>query len=399
MRFVRVHRVWASEGHGLISLTLSVGSTFVLGLALQLVAIRHLAPDGYSTFVLALGIGNVAAAVAGAIQPVSATHVLTGAGDGALPLPAGWLACIAIGGTLLAAGALSPQLGFAAASLAVAQLPLHAIVAVGMGELQGRREYLRLAIAYSCFAVVRLGFALLAMAGDRGGETAFVAALPAGLLATIALVGMLGGYRQSSFGTGGSPVRLAVSYTLWAVFAWLLNADAIAARLVLPSNEAGQYALAVTLGRQALYAILPLSFVLLPATQAGDNASQRTRLLAIMGVSAVVLMAAIVALGVAPSEVARLVSGHEKAVVPGVLRGYAVVGSLGALATLEFTFLFALGKTPRLGVLTALTACASGLLMLASSDVALLAVQLSVITGLAVWLTLLGFEATKAPLI
>ncbi|MHB8645862.1 MAG: hypothetical protein ACYDAR_08755, partial [Thermomicrobiales bacterium] len=70
----RLRPLWGDEGKGAIWLTAGIATTFVFGLALQVLGLHRLDTSEYATFVFALGIGNVANAIAAAIQPVIATR-------------------------------------------------------------------------------------------------------------------------------------------------------------------------------------------------------------------------------------------------------------------------------------------------------------------------------------
>lgn len=391
----RLGSPWGREYRGLAWLTVSVGLTLVLGLALQLLAIRRLSGGEYATFVFALGLGNVAAAIASAIQPVVAARVHDGSVDGVLPLPPGPLAALTGAATLFVAAVFAPALGFPAALLAVLQVPLHAVVAVGLGSLQGRGSYPALALGYACFAVVRIAFVLLVLPLGRAGEVAFVASLPAGLVATILLLSAFGAFDSRTFRRTVEAARLLPAFATWALASWLLNADAVFARLVLPASEAGHYALAVTLGRQSYYLVTPLMFVLLPVTRAAVGEDQRARFAAIFAVFLVLLAGSAVVLGIAPNAVAGLLTGEDEHGFGTVLRGYAVLGPLGAFASLQLTFLFGLSATPWARGLAALAAVSSPLLALAWSGPAMLAAQALVLTTLVAWATKRGFEATR----
>jgi hypothetical protein len=138
-------------------------------------------------------------------------------------------------------------------------------------------------------------------------------------------------------------------YGLWALIAWLLNADVLYARLFLSPVHAGQYAIAFTIGRLPLYAVSPLVVVLLPVTLAGKSEEQRERFWAVVGVAGLLLTATVLSIGAWPGPVLQLLAGRSDAMLVGLVRGYSMVGSLAAAVMLLATFSFALGCEPRLG--------------------------------------------------
>lgn len=338
--------LWGDEGAGVLWLALGVGTTFVLGLALQLLGLRTLGNGGYATFVFALGVGNIANAVAGAIQPVVAARAAT---ERPAFLPVSWRV-LAIGGllgTVAAAAALSPGVGPVIALLVVAQVPLHATVAVGLGRLQAQRRFMQMAACLALWSVARFVVAVMAVVVVHGGAGAFVAALPFALLVEAIVLWLIGAYRCCETRPAADGTSLLVGYGLWALFAWLLNADAVYAPRVLAPSDADAYATAFTLGRQPIYAVAPLTMVLLPVALHPERGEQRSRLFAIFGVTIALLIGTTLLFGARPELVLRLLTGDPASTSPLLLRGYAIIGPVAAGATLLMTFTFALGCPPR----------------------------------------------------
>lgn len=347
--------VWGGEGRGMLWLALGVGATFVLGLLLQVIALRTLAASGYSLFVAALGIGNIANAVASAVQPVVALR----SSDARTPfLPASPRALAAAALLFLLAGtvALAPGLGAGAAALALLQIPLHIAVGMGLGRLQRRRAFAPLATCLALWSVARVAVvgAALLFGGTEG--IIFVAALPAALLLELLLLVALGAYRGVRWQRSHEAGALLALYAMWALIAWLLNCDVLYARLFLSTADAGAYAVAFTIGRQPVYAAAPLMTVLLPVAAAGAAHEQRARFWAVVGVAALLLTGTMLTVGVAPALFLRLLAGHTEPGLANLVRGYGVVGSLAAAATLLATFVFALGAPARLRALLLIAA-------------------------------------------
>lgn len=390
----RLSPLWDDEGAGVVWLSLSVAITFALGFVLQLLGLRLLSDGDYATFVLALGIGNVAAAIAAALQPVIAAR---SASDGGrfLPLAAPHaLAGIALA-CAVAAVALTPTVGPLIALLVVAQIPLHALVGVGIGRLQAGRSFRRMAVSSALWSLARLLVVLLMVAGRSDGPLTFVLALPVALAVEVALLWALGAYRGVHWEAAARGNQLLQTYLMWGLFAWLLNADAVYSRVLLAPDDAQSYAVALTLGRQPLYLVAPLAMVLLPVTLARRGGDQRRRMFAILMTAAILLAGTWLVLGVRPEILVGLLTGNEQHADVALIRGYALVGPLTAAATLELTFTFALGRRLPLGGLV-LLAVGSGAVafMFVTTPLQLLAVQGAVVAVLAVGLAVIGFKAS-----
>lgn len=380
---------WGNEGVGLSWLAVAFGATVVLGLALQVLALRTLSEHDYATFVFGLGIGNIANAIASAVQPVVAVRAGT---SRAAFLPASPPAILGVTvlATVVATVVLAPRVGWLVALFACLQIPLHATVAVGLGRLQARRSFVQIAGALTLWSSMRIAVVVPAVVAGAVSATAFVIALPVALLVEIALLAWLGAYRGTVWRAAVDSRRLLNDYGLWALFGWLINADAIFARLFLSAAGADAYALAITLGRQPIYAVGPLAMVLLPVTVAGEDEGQRDRLRAILLASLLLLVGTLVVIGGWPETIVGWLTGDPSRGNATLIRGYAVVGSLAAAAMLLLTFAFALGRPPRVRNLVVL-ALVGGVVAvtLATGPFRLLALQLAIVAILVVaWITL-----------
>lgn len=390
----RLRPLWGDEGKGAIWLAAGIATTFVFGLALQVLGLHRLSAGDYATFVFALGIGNVANAIAAAIQPVIATRTATG-NQTFLPAPPRVL----LGGVailmILAVGTLGRSVGTLTALAAIAQIPLHATVAVGHGRLQARRAFAQFATGLGIWSIARILIVTIVMAIGSAPVSAFVLALPAALVVELAFLVGLGAYHGIRWQRAPDSSQLLSHYALWALFAWIVNADAIFALLFLSAADAGKYAIAITLGRQPVYAVAPLAMVLLPVTLGAQLASQRHRLYAILLVCLLLATGTFLVLGVQPHFVVALLTGSEGRADNALIRGYAVVGSLIAAATLLLTFTFALDRAPRLSGLC-ITAVASTLAVaaLVHGPRQLLCFQLAAVGLLVVQWTCIGLRAT-----
>lgn len=349
-----VRPAWGTQGRGVVWLTIGIGSTFVLGLALQLIALRVLDAGDYATFVLALSLGNVASAIAGSVQPVVAMRTMA-TNPHFLPTTARRLTAASIVAVILGIAALAPGVGWTIALLACLQIPLHTVLGIGTGRLQARHAFGAIALSLVVLSVVRVLIVMRGSLDDVASPRLFAIALPIALLTAIMVVGLRGGFARISWATAPDGPQLLRNYALWAVTAWLINGDAVYARLRLSDMDAGAYALAFTLGRQPLYAVAPLAMVLLPVALASRADDQRARLRAILIVSLILTLGTVAVLAPWPREIIRVLTGNDTGSASFV-RGYALIGSLDAAATLLLTFAFALGRPPRLGVIAAIAA-------------------------------------------
>lgn len=390
----RLRPLWGDEGKGTIWLAAGIATTFLFGLALQVLGLHRLSAGDYATFVFALGIGNVANAIAAAIQPVIATRTVTG-NQTFLPAPPQML----IGGVailmLLAMVTLGRSVGTLTALAVISQIPLHALVAVGHGRLQARRAFVRLATGLGIWSIARILIVAIVMTIGSAPVSAFVFALPAALVVELAFLIGLGAYHGVRWQRAPDSSQLLSHYALWALFAWIVNADAIYARLCLSAADAGKYAIAITLGRQPVYAVAPLAMVLLPVTLGAQLAGQRHRLYAILLVCLLLATGTFLVLGVQPQFVVALLMGTAGRDDPALMRGYAVLGSLIAAATLLLTFTFALDRAPRLsGLCITGTISTLAIAMLVHGPRQLLGCQLAAVGLLVVQWTWIGLQAT-----
>jgi O-antigen/teichoic acid export membrane protein len=389
----RFRPAWGSEGRGAAWLAVGIGATFALGLALQLIGLRVLDAGDYATFVLGLSVGNVASAIAAAIQPVVAVRSSEAGGGAFLPAALGPTLLVTLAAAIVGTTLLIPGIGAMLALLVVSQVPIHAALGIGTGRLQARRAFGAIAVSLVLLSVVRIG--VVAPSSLDGGSTAriFVVALPIALLGAIAVIALRGGFRALPLRPARDGRILLGQYLLWALAAWLINGDAVFGRLLLSAERAGDYALAFTLGRQPIYAVAPLTMVLLPVTLAGHPAEQRGRFRAILAISALLAAGTIAVLTPAPEALVELLTGESTTGDPALIRGYALVGSLAAAATLLLTFAFALGHPPKLRWLALLTAGGGiAALVLADSSGELLTIQGVIVLAL----TVICYRAARA---
>ncbi|MEZ4503920.1 MAG: hypothetical protein R3C39_14955 [Dehalococcoidia bacterium] len=380
---------------GTLLLIAATGGVFASGLVLQLLAIRWLDGAEYARFVLAIGLGNAAGMVAAIVSPVVAEQAANGR---ARPLPASprvvALWGIGAGGVLVALLGFSTDPGLAA--LAVLQVPLVFAIAVGTGGLQGEIRVSATALSTTVWAATRLGIAVgLALAIVRD-DRMFVLGLVLALACQVATLRALGAFRRIEWVPNVDVRGLLRQYATWLTFGWIVNADVIVAPLLLPDGAAGDYALALTLGRQAIYLVAPVAFVLLPISWSRPPWQQRSLLLGVCALGAAVTVAMVLVLTPAPGAVVELLRPDEPLADSMLVRLYALIGGVGAFATLLFVLGAGTRSMPSLRALFAFGLTLGVALVLIGRDSRGLAVtQLLALATIAAWLWRLDWRATS----
>ena len=328
----RLTRDGGKDLAGLLWLLGSTACTIACGWTLQVLAIHRLGDLEYSSFVFALAIGSIAAILGGAIQPVVAASAMKGEGSwlsaSAAPL-AGAIA--ALTGALILVTA--PAVGFAIAILSIVQLPIHLAVGVVSGWLQARRAYRALSIAALCWTGARI---LLALGAPLflSSAVAFLLALPAALAVQFACLAIAHHQAGSLRESRQAPVAVPWGMLLaWCAIGWIVYGDGVMARLVLGPSAAADYALALTLGRQAIYVATPVATVILPIAATSGLAGRRRLFLATIGAMGCMFGGLWLALGTFPGETVKLVLLNPSYESLTAVRLYALIGtvSFGAL--------------------------------------------------------------------
>lgn len=388
--------LWGTEGRGTLLLTLAMAFVFAMGLALQLFAVRTLDDAQYSTFVLSLGIATVATMVASAIQPVVALQMLRG-DSGFLPIAApglfGGLALVLVVTTLL----LEQQLGLWLALLTTSQVPLHLAIGVASGVLQGRTSFAALAFGMVLWSGTRL---CAAVALDRFGvdaELSLVAGLAIALGVHLAWLVARNGFAGLTLQAGGEARHTLRNYVAWLSAGWVIYGDAAMARVLLPGTDGARYALALTLGRQAIYASSPMVTTLVPAAALAQS-PPRHRLAAILGVSALLTTGLAVGMGLDPALTATLVAGTAERADPALFRGYVVVGGLGTLSMLLLAWATASDRLPVWPLASVAAALPLVSLVLVDTSSALLVIQFFALTALAIILLVSNLAKSMVPI-
>ncbi len=339
--------LWEGEERAITSFGVSIASTFVIGISIQAAAVRILSLSSYSTLVFGLAIGNVANAIASAIQPVVAVGHRT-TDERFVPCSVKIIGTFTVLLSTLAVLVMRTSVGLVAAAATVSQVPIHALVAVGQGRLQAKSRLVPLAISVSIFAFIRLVMLFASLVAGVKSIYPFILALPIGLLGTLGYLHVVGAFRQVSWKPIQDKGSVVAGYLLWASLAWLVNADAIYARILLPDDAAGSYAVAFTLGRLPLFAVAPLAMVLLPVTAQRAGTDQTRRLTGIVVAGLVLVFGSLVVLAIQPAFSLTIFTGNDGTASFSIVRLHALIGSFGAVATLLWTFAYASGQRPPL---------------------------------------------------
>jgi O-antigen/teichoic acid export membrane protein len=268
------------------------------------------------------------------------------------------------------AGALAlPPLSVALLGLTLFLAP---IFTFGLGLLQGLARFVWMGTALIAQAGTRLavGLALvLAGFGVDGAFTGATAAIAVSLAFVAApLLPLLRAARGSvvAHELGASETRFFVlSAVVLLAYAALTNVDAVLARSLLPPDEAGAYAGAITMGKIVLFAPIAIGFLLLERTARGHARGEdidRPLYLALAFVLAT-SGAVAVAYVVAPALLVNVVVGSQYPRTADVVPLYGFAALSNALLSLWIAYFIGRGAM-RVGLLLAIAVIAEVALLL-----------------------------------
>lgn len=317
---------------GLALVTVGAMTANVLSYLLHLLAGRSLLPEGYGEFASLLTAQLVLAVPALALQTVIARTVARGGGGAearALTYrSAGVVAVLAAAAVPLLAWLFDTGLLTAAAALIAA--PLLVLLAGEQGLLQGRERFAALG---GVLAAAGLGKVLPAVAvlWLGAGPAGALAASAAGT-AVVVLGARLLGSRVLGAGEGlaGSADVAAVlrASQVQLVLIALSSIDLLMARAVLTETEAGLYAMGAVATKAAFWLPQAVGVVLYPRMSRPEQSLKavRTTLAVLLGIGAVVVVAAAVAAPLIP-----LLVGEDYRPITGLLWLFALEGAVLAL--------------------------------------------------------------------
>ena len=361
----------------------------VLGYGYQVVMARLLRPEDYAILIALFGVLILESISSQVIQ--SATAKLTAqyrarGEEAALhAFVRRWALRVVLGVAALALAIIVPS-GPISTALA---LPLVTVVLLGVsllfaavltfaiGLLQGLARFDWMGSVLIAQAAMRLALGVALVLAGGGVIGAFVGATTAiGLSLAVATLPLLGLLRAAR----GAKPTIALGATETRFFAWaalvllayaaLTNVDAVLARSVLSSDQAGAYAGAVTLGKIVLFAPIAVGFLLLERTSRSHARGEPTERALFLALGFVLLTSGVVALAyvIAPAFFVGIVVGDQypQTVAVAPLYGIAALGN--ALLNLWVSYFVGRGEM-RVGVgLAAAVVVEIALLLLVATD-------------------------------
>ncbi|WP_206038100.1 polysaccharide biosynthesis protein [Rhodococcus sp. HNM0569] len=368
----------------------------VASYGLQLVASWWLGPAGYGEFASLLAAQLVLAVPALALQTVVAREQVHGA-----PVPAlrrltyrtaaivGVLALVAV-----PAAAWALDTGVVATAAALLSAPVLVLLGGEQGLLQGQARFAGLSVVLAGAGVAKVVPAVVLLAlTSSAGPALLASTLGTALLVVLTRVFAHTEHAGSTAGhVVGATAVLRASQVQLALIA-MSSVDLLIARIVLPVDDAGLYALGAVATKAAFWLPQAVGVVLYPrmADPAQSGRAVRSALTVLCGIGALVVAGAAIAAPLLPLVVgdayrpvqsllwAFALQGACLAVVQGALLS-AIAGGRTRLAAVawaalavEVAVMFAVAGT--VGQLIAIAAVAAALTAVAASVLALRAAR------------------------
>jgi O-antigen/teichoic acid export membrane protein len=361
----------------------------VLGYGYQVVMARLLRPEDYAILIALFGVLILESISSQVIQ--SATAKLTAqyrarGEEAALhAFVRRWALRVVLGAAALAlaiivlSGPISTALALPLVTVVLLGVSLlfAAVLTFAIGLLQGLARFDWMGSVLIAQAAMRLALGVALVLAGGGVIGAFVGATTAiGLSLAVATLPLLGLLRAAR----GAKPTIALGATETRFFAWaalvllayaaLTNVDAVLARSVLSSDQAGAYAGAVTLGKIVLFAPIAVGFLLLERTSRSHARGEPTERALFLALGFVLLTSGVVALAyvIAPAFFVGIVVGDQypQTVAVAPLYGIAALGN--ALLNLWVSYFVGRGEM-RVGVgLAAAVVVEIALLLLVATD-------------------------------
>ena len=244
----------------------------VMSYAMVLILGRHLGPADFGGYSALTAYGLVLAVPAGALQVITARHVVaTGSDPTRMGLIAGTSLMVL---TLIISPVLSHQLTLPTEAVLWLALSVLTITTTGVGQgiLLGRSRLQSLSLLYFVTAVSRLGAVLLgwwvgASLTDIFALLALASVFTWGVSHLLSRADRL----ELTPGPEGLARELFWSTLSLGAFVAMTNVDVLLARSVLTAHESGGYALASTFGRAVCWSTQFIAILLVPRAQASDS--------------------------------------------------------------------------------------------------------------------------------
>ena len=346
----------------------------ILAYGYQVVQARLLKPDEYAALTALFGILILESVSSQVIQSATATlaarYRARDERDALHSFVRRWSVRIAAasGALGLIVLVLSPLLASALAlpPVSVALLGVTLFLALvftfALGLLQGLARFFWMGGALIAQAGSRLaigvGLVLLGFGVD-GAFTGASAAIAISLVvATIPLLALLRAARgtTATIELGSAETRFfALSAVVLLAYAALTNIDAVLARSLLSSEQAGAYAGAITMGKIVLFAPIAVGFLLLERTASAHAKGEDTDRALFLALGFVFITSGLVALAyvVAPGFLVPIVVGSQYPETVKVVGIYGIAGLANALLNLWIAYFIGRGEM-RVGLLLAI---------------------------------------------
>src|SRR5512140_756711 len=355
----------------------------VLAYGYQVVQARLLKPDEYAALTALFGILILEQVSSQVIQSATATlaarYRARDEQDALHAFVRRWsvrvAAFAAIVGAIILAGSplIASALSLPAVSVALLGFTLFfaLVFTFALGLLQGLARFVWMGSALIVQAGSRLaiGVALVVFGlGVDGAVTGATLAILVSLAITaIPLLPLLGAARGSTVTheLGTAETRFfAFSAIVLLAYAALTNIDAVLARSLLPPDEAGAYAGAITMGKIVLFAPIAVGFILLERTASAHARGEDTDRMLFLALGFVLATSGLVAAAyiLIPGVLVPIVVGSQYPNTVHIVPIYGVAALANALLNLWIAYFIGRGEM-RVGILLALAVAAELVLL------------------------------------
>jgi O-antigen/teichoic acid export membrane protein len=393
----------ARHNAGALFLLISTTVANVLAYGYQVVQARLLTPAEYAALTALFGILILESVSSQVIQSATATlaaqYRARDEQEALHVFVRRWLARVGVGGAILGGIVLvlSPFIarGLALPPVSVALLGLTLFLALvftfAIGLLQGLARFVWMGSALIAQAGTRLlvGVVLVYIGfGVDGAFTGATAAIAVSLVvAAVPLLPLMRAARgaTATHELGSAETRFfALSAVVLLAYAALTNIDAVLARGVLPADQSGAYAGAITLGKIVLFAPIAVGFLLLERTARAHAKGEDTERPLFLALAFVLVTSGVVALAylVAPELIVPIVVGSQYPETAKIVGVYGVAALSNALLSLWIAYFIGRGEM-RVGLLLAVAVVAEVVLLLTTARDAFSMARVVLIVALA----------------
>jgi len=274
------------------------------------------------------------------------------------------------------------------------------------GSLMGHFKFRVIAVANVVGAVARISLVLVfGLSRNFLGLAGPILATSAGI--TITSVWIFVAVRREASWRAGKPLQLHLGHTSWAFvsltgFAMFAAIDVVLARHLLPATIAGNYAVASTAGKIALFLTVAVPIVAYPrfAAQQASGVSSRRELFYALAIVAVVGLLAAGTMSAVPGVVVRMLFGPRYASAAPTLRVLApesaIMGVVGLLTYYHVARRSAFAITPWLGV--AIATLSMTIAHLNAHDLAMLMLFTSIFVSVAMIVPVIAAPSSRRSL-